>query len=652
MADLLILGNCMIRGLSDCLRVMMGGAHIKTVEWSEIVNKKVDLSEECNGSSVLLGSDGASLEALKAVASKDTTVLGFPTIYYTGFHPDTIYSNYGDGQNRLLSPTGTNHSAIVAHAWLNDMTPSETAGLFNERVFEHLGYFDHWQQSIARLRDQFEALGFNFDGRIEEWMKFGCFMHTPNHPKLLVVSAIAKVLLKELGINPKTANPENMLNDNLSSLVIWPVYPEIANRLGISGEYCFKREARFGSEDQPAPVLSLQEYIEASFEMYSHVSSEKFDFGRLSDVRYRDIKDLIFPRRLKGGKAISPYSSLPTSSFWRKSVAAIPPSDVDPVCVPKKRILKTDRIATAGSCFAQHIARRLQRSGYNYCNFEPTPNGTSDAEAFGRGYGVFSARYGNVYTVRQLTQLYDRAYGVFKPTDDIWENIEGRYIDPFRPFIEKYGFTGKIQFLKDREQHLSAVRDMFQSVDIFVFTLGLTEAWRSSKTGAIVPFAPGAVGIAETAEEYEFINFQYEDVRRDLKVFRKQLQLVNPKARIILTVSPVPLIATYEKQHILPATIYSKSVLVSAARDFEKECDEIDYFPSYEIIAGSFNRGTYFKDDLREITDSGVDHVMRIFFKHYVSPTDPQVSDQSMIARELAEGSKILCDEEALEAQG
>ena len=42
---------------------------------------------------------------------------------------------------------------------------------------------------------------------------------------------------------------------------------------------------------------------------------------------------------------------------------------------------------------------------------------------------------------------------------------------------------------------------------------------------------------------------------------------MNPKARLVLTVSPVPLAATASGSHVLPATIYSKSVLRAAAQE-------------------------------------------------------------------------------------
>ena len=68
-----------------------------------------------------------------------------------------------------------------------------------------------------------------------------------------------------------------------------------------------------------------------------------------------------------------------------------------------------DRIATAGSCFAQHISRSLSGAGFRYLVTEPAPEGMDAAAAAAANYGTYSARYGNIYTARQLKQLLERA---------------------------------------------------------------------------------------------------------------------------------------------------------------------------------------------------------------------------------------------------
>jgi hypothetical protein len=128
-----------------------------------------------------------------------------------------------------------------------------------------------------------------------------------------------------------------------------------------------------------------------------------------------------------------PYKTLPEHGFWRQSVAQPSFGEVDPGVRPNFLISRQDRVATAGSCFAQHIARHLAASGFHYLVTETPHPLVSNCDVASYGYGVFTARHGNVYTPRQLIQLLQRAYGQFVPADDMWLRADGRLIDPFRP---------------------------------------------------------------------------------------------------------------------------------------------------------------------------------------------------------------------------
>jgi hypothetical protein len=117
-------------------------------------------------------------------------------------------------------------------------------------------------------------------------------------------------------------------------------------------------------------------------------------------------------------ESLNPYRALPEHRFWRKAIANVPPFAIDPMTEVPFKIRPTDKVATGGSCFAQRIAQGLQASGFHYFVAETGPEHLSPEAAYECGFGVYSARYGNLYTTRQLVQLFDRAYGNFKPKLD------------------------------------------------------------------------------------------------------------------------------------------------------------------------------------------------------------------------------------------
>ncbi|QEI09518.1 GSCFA domain-containing protein [Pigmentiphaga aceris] len=346
----------------------------------------------------------------------------------------------------------------------------------------------------------------------------------------------------------------------------------------------------------------------------------------------------------------NPYRALPARQFWTPSVAMPARGMVDPVS-RSRRILPHERIVSFGSCFAQHISQHLVARGLNYHMTESAPPGMDAALATARQYGLFSARYGNVYTPAQAEQLFDRAFGHFAPNDDPYWEKDGRWYDAFRPTVEPGGFADVATLLTDQKRHLTAVRALFEQADFFVFTLGLTEAWRNRRDGAVYPVAPGVVAGSFDSARHEFVNFSIDEVRASLFALIEKTRALNPRACFILTVSPVPLIATYEARSVLSATAYSKAVLRVAADEAERRYDEVYYFPAYEIVTSPAAGDRYWAPDLRSVRPEGVAHVMRAFDRHFVDapaalpatrrPADVGCDDAA---------TRPVCDEEVIVA--
>lgn len=342
-----------------------------------------------------------------------------------------------------------------------------------------------------------------------------------------------------------------------------------------------------------------------------------------------------------------PYQDIPDAQRWSRAMAGRANEGIDPVSPPPFKIGAGSRVVTAGSCFAQHVARHLREQGHACFETEPahpllTP---TLAEAF--NYGIYSARYGNIYTARQLLQLWRRATGAFVPVDDIWEGPDGWY-DPFRPGIQPGGFSSSREYQQDRRQHFAAVRRAFGEMDVFVFTLGLTECWASREDGAVYPLCPGVAAGEYDADRHVLLNFSVDEVVADLRAFVDEVRQVNPQMRMILTVSPVPLAATAEPRHVLAATTYSKAVLRVAA---EQLCQlpGVYYFPAYEIVSAA--GPAYFAGDRRTLREHGVRQVMSLFFRHVLEafPPIPVVAAHDDFLQRGQAVVDTLCDEQRLD---
>ena len=340
----------------------------------------------------------------------------------------------------------------------------------------------------------------------------------------------------------------------------------------------------------------------------------------------------------------NPYKSQPQRAFWKASVGTRHYADIEELWQPMP-LNKTDQIATAGSCFAQHIGNNLAIRGAKWMDMEAAPPlFNSEAEARKWGFGVFSCRYGNIYTTRQLIQLFDEAHGNRTSSELVWEK-DGRYFDAIRPIVDPVGQETAESVLSLRKLHLSAVRRMFAELDVFVFTLGLTEGWESVADSTMFPMAPGILAGNYDSSKYRFHNLRHAEIRADLETFRERLLAINPKARILLTVSPVPLAATATENHVMVATVYSKSVLRAVAGELAEDYPDVHYFPSFEIINAHPGRGMFFEPDLRNVNIFGVNFVMKHFFSGVIGKEFTESSTEK-----TKEEIDLMCDEEALDS--
>lgn len=349
-----------------------------------------------------------------------------------------------------------------------------------------------------------------------------------------------------------------------------------------------------------------------------------------------------------------PYKSAPDRAFWDRSVA----DAFDPADVPDRPSLSLDTgdsFMSAGSCFAANVRRYLEAAGLRYVVTEQT----HPAFALGKPdmyYDAFSARYGNIYTARQMTQLLERALGLFAPQEDHWI-VGGHWIDPYRPGL-RHPASSHLEFQLLTQQHLSAVRAAVAGATVLVFTLGLTEAWLSAADGAIFPACPGTVNGEFDPERHVFHNFSVTEVIDDLGLMVERAREINPALKVVLTVSPVPLVATATGRHVLTATTYSKSILRVAADEVASNLADVAYFPAYELVTGPQAPYEAYLDDRRNVSESAVAGVMSSFFATFLGedlsaqvraaapPAGPGYAALRQLQAAVSEAMDAECEEE------
>jgi hypothetical protein len=157
------------------------------------------------------------------------------------------------------------------------------------------------------------------------------------------------------------------------------------------------------------------------------------------------------------------------------------------------------------------------------------------------------------------------------------------------------------------------------SSDIVIVTLGLTEIWQDERAGIYLNAAPSLWMVRREPERF---SFSRTDVAANVAALEKLRALLRPAAKVVVTVSPVPLGTTFTTDDVLAANSYSKSTLRAAAQIFADAHDNVDYFPSYEMVMLSRREST-FAADVMHVNHAAVGSVVAAFLESYLGETQP-----------------------------
>ena len=179
------------------------------------------------------------------------------------------------------------------------------------------------------------------------------------------------------------------------------------------------------------------------------------------------------------------------------------------------------------------------------------------------------------------------------------KNLFHDYLLPHLPSV-----SSKAQLLDRRVKVGDEFISHISVADVFIFTCGLTEQW-VTRCDETLTICPGTVVGKYDPEQHYFINLDFSDILHDLSKIEEYILKLNPGINFIYTVSPVPLTATAEEEHVLVSTCFSKSKLRAAVGEHVRKSKKSEYFPSYELITHS-NLGDWrFESNLRSVSSNG-----------------------------------------------
>jgi hypothetical protein len=248
------------------------------------------------------------------------------------------------------------------------------------------------------------------------------------------------------------------------------------------------------------------------------------------------------------------------------------------------------RVIAFGSCFASRFAEWLADNGYNR-RFDP------DSDQ--------SLIRSQMESPAVVAQQFRWAFGEMDPQLAFWMDRERRQIEA-------------------TEERRVALHDALSSAEVLVITLGLSEVWFDTLSGEpIWRVPPRSLGshryglklatVAESVEALETID----------RLRRAHV----PDQKIVLTVSPQRMGATFRGISPLVANAASKAILRAAVDEFLlAHAGELNqtyfYFPGYELATELLHDP--FEDNMH-LRDEAVGYILGVFARCYLGARDEVV---------------------------
>jgi hypothetical protein len=297
---------------------------------------------------------------------------------------------------------------------------------------------------------------------------------------------------------------------------------------------------------------------------------------------------------------------------WPGSYDNPPPDGNYPA--PEQQSVRIDKqtpITSMGSCFAREIKKVLIEKGFAYQREETHhPASIHAGAAWERLYNTFSMR-----------QIFQYSFLEWSPNLRWWTAPVSKVVqDPYRRII-LYDSVDNAE--GDFKNHRFCSRRVLEAARILILTLGLTEIWEDEEDGSVICLPSGPyVNEGGDMSRYRFRVSRYQENLENLCVIRNLLFAHNPACKIVVTVSPVNLWATFRNDcDVLTASCNSKATLRAAADEFASIYDNVSYFPAFEV-ANLYRpmMGLPVFTEGREnfhVNQETIDLIMDTFFRYY-----------------------------------
>ena len=302
---------------------------------------------------------------------------------------------------------------------------------------------------------------------------------------------------------------------------------------------------------------------------------------------------------------------------------------------PKFELTAGSSVYAMGSCFAREIEAALGRQNFNVRSFrhEDFP-----PELFASPHVWGPSNFLNRYNTASMLLEVERLAGVRTIADTaMLYGASDKLVDlHFAASCE----AGDQDLIRKRREVTKAVGSQIMDADVVIMTLGLTEAWFDKESGFYINSSPDLMTLRRDSDRFEMHNLDFAQNLTNLERIYEIITSQKSDRKFVITVSPVPLQATFNNVDIVIANFDSKMTLRAVAAEFCRRQPNVLYFPSFEMVFNSDPNHAW-KGDRRHVTTAMVDHIMDTFSEcHGIS----RHGDAAQLLTDLGDEAMLVID--------
>ncbi|MDH5230297.1 MAG: GSCFA domain-containing protein [Gammaproteobacteria bacterium] len=241
-------------------------------------------------------------------------------------------------------------------------------------------------------------------------------------------------------------------------------------------------------------------------------------------------------------------------------------------------IKKGGKVVTFGSCFAGNIARVLREKGVDAVN-------------------ITIGEYVN-------STYANKCFVDWVVGNSITDSNEKR-----------------MQELLDQEQ--GYYKQKLREAEVIIITVGVAPCFFEKKTGVFVMPRASQINLKALSQLYINRNTTVLENVENLSHIVSILRQINSSVKIVVTLSPVPLAVTFERESVIEADCVSKSILRVAVDELVTQNSSVIYWPSFEIVRwlGAYNGNAYGEEDgtTVHVSESYIETIIELFLETYAS---------------------------------